>query len=518
MNQSKEKTVSLAASAAWIMFAKLLAFAFNIALPFLLVRRLSQTSFGLYKQAFLVVSTSIAMLPMGFSMTAFFFLPRETEKKSAVVFNILLFNLTVSTFALLVLVFFPQLLANLLVSDQVAAQDPQIRGQIVALAPLIGFVILTWLISAFLELIAVANQETKLASVFIILAQFTKALLLLSAALVFGTVRSLLTAALIQGVLQTAILCFYLQRCFPAFWRSFDWGVLKRQITYALPYGLSSLIWTLQTDIHSYFVSHNFGQAGFAIYAVGVFQLPLVGILTESAASVMIPRVSYLQSVDNKREIISLIAGAMRGLAIVFFPLYGVLLVMREEFIVALFTKTYITSVPIFLINITLLPFSITLLDSIARAYIEIGKFITRMRVVFFVVLAAGLWLAVRSGDLRLVAATVIGVYITEHLLMLYKSSRVLGVERRDISLLRDVGKIALATIVASAVTVFVRQLLLPYELKAMVLLILGGMVFGLFYLLAMLRLRVVTDHEWNQVYQKLGKIRGKFPILQDSF
>ena len=71
-------------------------------------------------------STSIAMLPMGFSMTSFFFLPRETEKKSAVVFNILLFNLAVGTLALLVLVFFPQMLANLLVSDQVAVQAPEI--------------------------------------------------------------------------------------------------------------------------------------------------------------------------------------------------------------------------------------------------------------------------------------------------------------------------------------------------------------------------------------------------------
>ena len=508
-----EKSGSLVAGAAWIMFAKLMALAFNIALPFLVVRKLSQSNFGLYKQAFLVVSTSIAMLPLGFSMTAFYFLPRERENRAAIVSNILIFNVAVGALALAFMLFFPQLLAELLVNDQAAAQDPQVRARIVALAPLIGAVILTWLVSAFLELIAVANQETKLAAVIIIVAQFTKSLLLLGATIVFGTVRSLLVAALIQGVIQTAILLRYLHGRFPGFWRSPDRRLMKRQLVYALPYGISSLIWTLQTDIHSYFVSHHFGQAGFAVYAVGVFQLPLVGILTESAASVMIPRVSYLQSIGDRREIIRIITGAMRGLAIAIFPLYAVLVVMREEFIVALFTRTYAASVPIFLINLTLLPFSITLLDAIARAYIEIGRFITRMRVTFFVVLAAGLWLAVRSGDLRLVAATVIGVYVTEHLLMFYQSSRVLGARRQDIRLLGDVAKVAVAAAAAALVTLGARWLLLSYEMKPLVLLMIGGLLFGLVYLGALLWLRVVTDEEWGLVRIKLEALRGRLPL-----
>ena len=69
MTESTNKSGSLTVRAFWLMFAKALAFVLGFALPLLLVRRLNQFEFGLYKQVFLVVSTSITVLPLGFSLT-----------------------------------------------------------------------------------------------------------------------------------------------------------------------------------------------------------------------------------------------------------------------------------------------------------------------------------------------------------------------------------------------------------------------------------------------------------------
>ena len=74
MFESAAKCTSLTARAFWLIFAKTLAFGFGFVLPLLLVRRLSQTEFGLYKQAFLVVGTASGILPLSFSMSAFYFL------------------------------------------------------------------------------------------------------------------------------------------------------------------------------------------------------------------------------------------------------------------------------------------------------------------------------------------------------------------------------------------------------------------------------------------------------------
>ena len=507
MGNETQKIDSLKERAAWVMVAKLIVFLFNIALPLLLVRKLSQENYGLYKQVFLVITTSVAILPFGFGMTAYYLLPREAENKHAVIFNILLYYLVIGTVALLTFALFPDLLANLLVGEQVASQNPHVRQQIIAFTTLIGVVILVSIFSSLLEVITIANQDIKLATIFIITSQLIKTSLFLTIALTFGTVRSLLYAGLVQGVLQSVILIYYLQRRFEGFWRCFDWSMFKRQLTYTMTYGTTGLIWTLQNDMHNYFVSHNFGQARFAIYAVGVFQLPLVGILNESVASVMIPRVNYLQSISNTREIINLTVRAMRGLAAVFFPLYAVLVVMRKEFIVTLFTDNYLASIPVFIIYLTLLPFSITPLDAISRAFIEIGRFLVKIRITSFIVLITCLWLAAQYQDLRYMIGVVVIVCIIENLLTFYKSSKVLGVEVRDYILLKDLCKIALSSIIAASITYLSRMTLLQFEVGPFWLLSVCCSIFGVVYWMAFLGFRIATVEEKKFVFRKFAGV-----------
>ena len=67
---------------------------------------------------------------------------------------------------------------------------------------MIGFVIWIWIFSTFLETVAIANQEAKRATAFIILASLSKTLLMGGAVLIFATVESFIYAALIQGIFR----------------------------------------------------------------------------------------------------------------------------------------------------------------------------------------------------------------------------------------------------------------------------------------------------------------------------
>src|SRR5205085_1102966 len=113
-------------------------------------------------------------------------------------------------------------------------------------------------VSSFLETVALANEEAGMATVFIVASQLTKTVLLLAAALAFGSVRSLIIAALVQGAVQTAILVGYLRSRFGAFWRAFEWRVARMQLAYALPFGVGATLAQFQTDLPAYFVSHEF--------------------------------------------------------------------------------------------------------------------------------------------------------------------------------------------------------------------------------------------------------------------
>ena len=348
MKKQDEKTQSLKAQSSWLLIAKIVGFGFTFVLPLLIVRYLTQDKVGLYRESFQVIMNAVMILPLGLSMSAFYFLSRETERRGAAILNILVFNFVVGGLACLTLCLFPQLIGNIFRSDELTH-----------LAPKIGVVIWIWMFSTFLETVAIANQEIKIATAFIVFAQFSKTLLLGSAIFLFATVESFIYAAMVQGVIQTLILLCYLSSRFPGFWRSFDRRFFREHMVYAVPFGLAGILWIAQIDIHNYFVGYKFSAAEFAIYAYGCFQLPLIAMLAESVTSVLMPRMNELQLAGEKDEMIRLTARAMQKLAFFYFPIYVFLIITAHTFIVTLFTQKYEASASIFVINLTLLPFGI---------------------------------------------------------------------------------------------------------------------------------------------------------------
>lgn len=486
------KSGSLTAHVSWLMFAKTAAFVFNVALPMLLVRRLDKAQYGVYRQLFLVIGTSVMVLPLGFAMSAYYFLPREPDRRQETVLNILIYNMAVGMAACGVLRIWPGLLA--LIFNQ-----PGLAGY----ADLLGIVILLWIVSQTLEIVPIANGEMKMASALIIGVQLTRTAIYLAAVIAFGSVRALIWAAVVQGGLQTVVLWWYLQSRFGHFWRRFDWDLMCRQLSYAVPLGLAGILFVVQTDLHSYFVSNRLGPVAYAIYGIGTVQLPLMGMLQEATNAVVIPRVSILQQQNDSREIIELMARAMRKLAAVYFPVYALLVVVAHEFISFLFTRNYLASVPVFLINLTLLLLGIVLQDPLFRAYVEQRFFLIRLRIVLGVLLTAGLWFGTtRFGPVGAISAVVL-VGVVERTVMSIRFGRILGVTRKDIVLLKDVGKLALAAAAAGLVTAAVR---LPLRgAKPIVVLMVCGIVFSLIYLGGILVAGVATPEEMGMVRRRMA-------------
>jgi len=495
--ESGHEKSSMTARAAWILFAKTLAFSFALALPLLLVRRLSQAEFGIYKQVFLFVGTAFTLLPLGVGPSAYYFLPRERDRQHQIVFNILLFHVMISGAACLMLVLRPSLLSSLFNSATMTAY-----------APLVGLVLLTWVSSSSLEVVAIARQELRLATFLIVAAQFTKAAFLLTAAIFFGTVESLLYAAIVQGALQTIILLVYLRSRFGWGWRGFEWSLLRRQLAYALPFGFASVLFRAQLELDNYFVAYNYGPMLYAIYAVGCFELPMLGLLSDAIASVTIPRVSYLQKQGDTREIAELVARMMRKLAAVLLPLCAFLWVAGREFLTVLFTAQYLPSWPIFAINLVLIPLAIitSAYDPVLRAYAEHRYFLLKLRCVLLVLFATSLWFGIRFFSLVGAVSVMVSVNVIDRLVTARKVKRILGVTRRDLVLLKDVGKIALASVAAAGVAALVRSVALGA--KPIVVLMVAGFAFAVTYLLALLLLGVPTPEERGSFQHHFARLQ----------
>jgi O-antigen/teichoic acid export membrane protein len=488
---------ALTVQAFWLMAAKTIGFALSVVLPLLLVRIFSPREYGIFRQAFVIVGTAYALMSMGVGISPFYFLPRKSEWRSQIVLNVVLYNAVAGMAPFLALAFYPRLLVRIFGGTE-----------LLGYAPLIGAVMLLTIFSSFVEFIATALQDVKWSTAFIISAQLSKVVLMAAAALRWRSVEALLYAALVQGVLQSAFLLWYLHQRFGRFWASFDWAFFREQIGYALPYGLNGLLFAAQSDLHNYFVANAFGPATFAIYSVGCMQIPLVGLLRDSITAVLISRTSQLQHQGKPREILLLTARAMRKTALVYLPAYALLLVVGRDFLVFLYTRRYESSWPVFAINLTMLPLLVLITDPINRAYKELRFFLVRVRLLLLCAQVALLWYAVpRLGMLAAIGALV-AVSIAERAIVGWRTASVVGMRLADLPLFAGILKTGLAAAAAAVAAYAVRRGLTGAP--PLTVLVSCGAAFGAVFAALVFRLKILEADEKEFLARQWAGLRQR--------
>jgi O-antigen/teichoic acid export membrane protein len=490
-------TSSLPRSASYLMLAKTIGFAFTIVLPLLLVRRLSLNEFGNYKQFFVILQSAANLLPMGMHMSTYYFLPRaaNSNEKGQIVFSVLIYYLAVSLLTGLAICIFPTIIWSLI-------RNPDLTrfGRLVAIA------LPMYVISTLFETVTLADGESRMSALIIVGSNILRTCAIVLVTLIWGTIQSIVLATMIYSCLHVTLFLFYLRDRFGRFWENFKWPLLRSHVSYALPLGVGGLLWSLQMDVHNYFVSHYFGAAVFAIYSTGCFQLPLVGILSDSVASVLIPRISALQHQSQTDRIAVLMPAVMRALAILYVPIYVFLTLMAREFVTLLFTTRYLASIPIFRINLLLLPLSLVMLDPIIRAYTEQRYWALWLNL--FLLSGEVALLTILVPSLGAVAAIwiVVGIQYLNRFVTLWRLSRkVMNTSPFRLVPMKDLAKVVVAATSAGALVMILRILIIGYP--PIIPLAVCGLVFSAAYVMMLLLLRLPTK-------QEVVAVRGKAVIL----
>jgi len=449
MSDHASKNHTLAADASWLTLAKVLAFGVSFLLPLIMVRKLSQADFGLYRQLFLVVTNAMTVLPFGFAMSAFYFLPRAGERRRAVAMNVVAVYAAVAMIAGSVLLFRPTILAAIF-ND----------GRLVSYAPLVAAVLFLVVASSFVDILALANGDIKGAAAFVVITNVTKTLLLATAAIFFGSVRAILIASALHGLLQFIFLLVYLKRGFGSFLGRIDTAMLRQQMAYAIPFGFAYWLYWLQTEAHHYFVARAFGASTYAVYAIGCVMFPLTLVFGESIGFVIIRRVSELHSQSRREDIVALLGHAVRNLSAFYLPLYAILLVTGRDLIAIVYTRRFLASWPIFAINLTLMPLSILSIisDAVMRSYTECRPFLVGLRMALVPIVLAALWvLTPRYGPVAAIS-TVVGITALERVILAGRTARALQLRRCDAVLLKGVIGVVVSVLLAGAAAFFVRS------------------------------------------------------------
>jgi O-antigen/teichoic acid export membrane protein len=479
----EQRSGGLTRRAALIMAANVIATAMTFMLPLMLVRTLNQAEFGIYKQAFQIVLSAMAILNLQVAVSVFYFSAREPGKRLQVAHNVMLFYGLVGLSVFLIFLIWPGWVTLIFRSSDLVPH-----------VPLIGLVILSSLVSNNLDAIPIANGDVRIASGLIVAGQLTKALLMIAAAFVFGTITAILWAAVLHGVVQTVFMAAYIRQRFGRFLASFDWPLFKAQIGNALPFGIGGIVAILQSDLHNYFVSYHFEPAVFAIYAVGCFQVPILGMLSSSFASAVNPELARCQEAGDARAIIWLWMDVVRKLAFLYFPAFALLFTMRTELITLLFTANYAASVPIFAVNLIGVLFAVTIHMHVLRLFDEMKYFRLKLYLVLLPITWGALWLGLRTAGLVGIAIAVVSIQALDLSINLFAIGRRLGIRRRDLAQLAPLLRICCAAGAAAVVT-FIIKLALA-QLSIFALLCVGAALFGFIYLIAIFLLGAVTREE----------------------
>jgi O-antigen/teichoic acid export membrane protein len=445
VNETTPGRNMLSKRAALLAAARILAFAMTIPLPLVLVRTLNQLEFGLYKQIFQIMMTVLALAGLGVNMSVLYFLPRNPDKKPQIALNVLIFYGVLGLAVALLFAVYPGAVTLIFKGDGLVPH-----------VPLIGLAILLWLLSTVLEVVAVADNDIRSASVFIVVIQLTKSALMMGAAVLVGSVHAIVVAAVVQGVLHCLIMFVYLHKRFGRFWAAFDWPLFKAQLANALPFGIGGLAYGMQADLHNYFVSHYFDPDQFAIYAIGCFQLPLLGMLFDSVTSVLLPEVARREAKADYEGIIAVWAAAVRKLALFFLPTYALLFVVRHEFITTLFTHTYAAAAPIFAINLLSVLLWVCVPTSILRSFDELKYFRLKLSLVMIPVAGIALYAGIHAAGLMGAITAYVVVQMLDLAIVVLTIARRLkmspGDVRHLVPVLRTIAAASVAGLAAYAV------------------------------------------------------------------
>jgi O-antigen/teichoic acid export membrane protein len=384
-----------------LMSGRMAAFAITFLSPILLVRLFSQSEFGTYKQ-FMLMTYTPYLIGCAFSECLFYFLPKDPARAGRYVLNALLMLFGCGIVCLAALVAGASRFAAMMNNS---ALKPYF--------PLMGLYLLLSLASTVLEITMISRKRYSLAAGTYVASDLLRAAFLVVPALITRSLEWALIGSVVFFGLRVCAAFGYFRWEFRGR-MGFDMRLLKEQWAYAMPYSLAGIVYVIQQNYHQYAVSFHFDAATFAIYSVGCLQIPLVDFLATPTSNVMMVRMAERLRDGQLQRLLPIWHDTTRKLALLFFPLVGVLFANAYQIITILFTSAYAASVPIFMVWCLSILLAALQTDGVLRVFAEIRYlFVTNVvRLVMLLLLMS--WSLARFGLMGAVMITLASVALSK--------------------------------------------------------------------------------------------------------
>lgn len=370
------KTDSIFKPALLLMSGRALAFAATFLIPVALTRIFDPAQFGTYKQLFLIFSTVFLIAQLGMASSLYYFLPLGRSDAGRYVANSMAF-LGVT---------------GLICWGAITVASPKLaqwmsNGDLAVNLPWIGLYLFLMMLSTTFEIVLISRSRYFWASVSYAVSDVARAVAFVLPVLLFRQIQWLLYGAVAVAFLRVVMTLLYYSREFRGGFAP-DRALLRRQLTYAVPFAGAIFLEILQASLPQYAVSYLFDPATFAVFAVGCLQIPLVDCAVSPTSDVMMVRMQERLADGQKPAVLEIWHDATWKLALLFFPLVAFCVVASREIITLLFTARYVASVPIFAVWSTVILFATLQVDGVMRVFAQ-TRFLLVLNLMRLVIIAS---------------------------------------------------------------------------------------------------------------------------------
>jgi O-antigen/teichoic acid export membrane protein len=462
----------------------------------ILARSLTQNEYATYSQVMLLGST-FSVLTVGLQQSLFYFLPKAVEiKKKEIVVRTMSVAVQILLLPLVLLFCFRFQLSSLFNNEEL----------LVILSPILLYVMF-FSLSEFLDAVLISyDRLLSLAFLKVGVAVVIFTMILFGVGFDLGLEFIVLSVACCYSCLVLYAICFTLNQKGGGLVLSFlSTGMMKCQLSYALPITMSSLVLILGKRMDQYLVVSLFPTEKYAIYARGATEIPFVDIITISVFTILVPEFVRLTEQGAVNEIYQLWCKVVRNIALLFFPVAFYFSIMAEPFIVFLFSEKYSDSSEVFCVYSISLVLRIAIYGSIPRA---VGKtrsiyIMSLMSVVLNVLFSYPLIL--RFGPVGAAVGTLLAQIITV-IYALAVNASLLNKKFAEIFPWRDLLYISIAVMCSGLPLVFV----LSSGLSELFKLLLGFVLFSSVLLLIYFKFGLISIAELAIIIKRYTTLNSK--------
>lgn len=489
---------SLSDKAIFLIISKALTAIANLTLGIVLVRLLSKSDYGTYLQVMLICSTISLIATFGIPHSVYYFVPQfDLKKQKIFLLQTLFFLFTIGAIASIVCFLSRDLIGQWMSNPSLAKIAIIFSGYLLFVIP-----------DQFLEPMLISRDKAKLAAG--INAIFSISFIIFALLpIIFGLgLPALFLSILFFYLLKFLFLILYTLKTLGGLRKDiYNFGILKSQIYYSFPLGISSMMGMLSSRIDRFMISFWFPPDSFAIFARGAFELPLVSMLPYTISNILMPRYVELYKENNQEEFLKLWHESIRKTALIILPVFVFTFIVSEKLITLLFTSDYSGSTIIFRTYLLLLPLRLTAYGAILRAMGD-TKSVLRASLLFLIAnIALNIVFYKIFGFIGPAIATVAAMNLN----ILYYISKIQKTFNLTFLRILPWNKILKIAVVSVIVGIIVYPLMF-LNISKIATLSLSFVFFGIFYFLIAFKMRIFTSSDISLIkkWLTLAPLRSK--------